>query len=211
MEYAGGDSDDILDSICQPQARPPGMVAPKGVAAPKTQRFEFQGNGRPNEDIIAARPSESVKKGQMQCILVGGAHIFRTPALFVHFAEEEYKIAMFDTLAASVRAGRNTRGGEAVVRALVDQLAAGASAGTYTNRSVQRSLGICAKRFGQKVKSEQAIRNGGKRRRDEAPDFAKSLSRTKKRRSDAFPVTVLIFLSFSSPINQIVSCRYTRL
>jgi hypothetical protein len=104
MEYAGEDSDDILDSICEPQAHSPGVVAPREVAAPKTERFELQANGRPNKHRIAARPSSSVKKGQTPSILVGGAHIFRTPAIFVHFAEEEYKIAIFDVRTVSLSA-----------------------------------------------------------------------------------------------------------
>jgi hypothetical protein len=93
---------------------------------------------------------------------------------------------MFDVLTASLKSQRNTRGGEAVVRAITDQLAAGAIKGGYSNRSVQRSLGICAKDFGRRVKVLT------KRAREELPDFSASLKPAKKARSDAFSLEVCL-------------------
>jgi hypothetical protein len=91
---------------------------------------------------------------------------------------------MFDVLSTGLKDQRDSRDGEAVVRAVVDQLAAGASTKRYTNRSVQRAMGICAKRFGQKVKAEAS------RISHEPPSCAESLRPAKKRRSDAFPLDV---------------------
>jgi hypothetical protein len=89
---------------------------------------------------------------------------------------------MFDALAASLKAQRRTKGGEAVMRAITDQLAAGAIEGGYSNRSVQRSLGICARSFGEKIKVLKRDR--------ELPDFSASLKPAKKTRSDAFALEV---------------------